>query len=257
MSRAIMLSEYGGEPVTLEAHDILFEIINTRITSEKINKKQELTSCITIAVNPRLAAHLAQHGRIAGIRLFKFHKYMLCRYADAQLRVKGKGHARPAIQEFLNLYGVEEDEYSLESAYKLFQRFGWNFDKKNANFSGHFRRNPGVKLSRKKKERARLCQPIKPLTIAIKDINVELAIGRFIAAYSRCFRRTPRILLKHARVYTYINMQALSVREAAEKLGMSRTGVQNSMSSFRSRMRRNPTVARMIEESIALSAATV
>ena len=100
--------------------------------------------------------------------------------------------------------------------------------------------------------RAKLCKPVKPLTISMRDIDVELAIGRFLIAYSSAFTRTPEYLPKHARVYAYITMQSLSVREAAGKLGMSRTGVQNSLTSFRSRLRRNPAVARMIDEACAL-----
>ena len=255
LSRKMLLAQYGQEPITLDNHDPLFDVLSApRVRAVAAKNRSALSAEITFALDDRIAQHVAEHAIQIGLRIFRHHKPMLCWFVLGSYRAKGKGVVWGAIEEFLSIHNVEEDDYSTETAHKLFQRFGWNFDKKNGHFSGRMREKPGVKTSRKKQVRAKLCKPIQPLTIAMKDIEVELAIGRFLVSYSKCFRRTPGYLPKHARVYTYITMQALSVREAAEKLGMSRTGVQNCLASFRARLRRNPTVARLIEESVALPA---
>lgn len=253
MSRKVLLAQYGAEPITLENQDPLFDVLtSSRIRPTAVKNRAALSSQITFALDDRIAQYVENNGLQIGHRLFRHHKPMLCWFVLGYFRAKGKGVVWGAIEEFLSIHEVDEDEYSTETAHKLFQRFRWNFDEKNARFSGRMRENPGVKMSRKKQRHAKTCKPVKPMTISMKDIEVELAIGRFLVNYSRCFSRTPDFLPKHARVYTYITMQKLSVRDAAQKLGMSRTGVQNALTSFRNRLNRNPTVSRLIEESIAL-----
>lgn len=253
MSRKVLLSQYGTEPISLDNHDPLFDTLScSRVRVSTIKNRSVLSSKISFALDDRIAQHVQAQAMQVGHRIFRLHKMMLCWYVVGCYRAKGKGVVWGSIEEFLSMHGVEEDEYAVETAHKLFQRFGWNFDKKNADFSGRMREKPGAKMSRKIVRHASGIKTIKPLTITMRDIDAELAIGRFLVAYSRCFRRTPNFLPKHARVYTYITMQELSIRQAAQKLGMTRTGVQNSLSSFRARMRRNPTVARLIEDAIAL-----
>lgn len=255
LSRKVLLAQYGEEPITLRNHDPLFDILTaTRVRNTTAKAREAFRATIAFALDDRIAAHVNENSLQVGMRLFRYHKPMLYWFVLGVYRSRGKGVVWGAIEEFLRLHDVDEDEYSTETAHKLFQRFGWNFDEKNARFSGRLRDNPGVKMSRKKRVRAKLCKPIQPLTIGMKDIEVELAIGRFLVTYSQCFRRTPGYLPKHARVYTYITMQKLSVRDAAQKLSMTRTGVQNCLTSFRARLRRNPTVARLMDEALALPA---
>ncbi len=248
LSRAILLSEYGAEPVVLENHDYLFEVVNTRITPDDLRrKKSELTAFVALAVNDRLAAHLARYGQIAGQRLFKYHKQLLCRYADAQTRARGKGHARPSIQEFLNLYGVDEDAYGLESAYKLYQRFGWEIGKKNADFLGRMRRKPGAVLSEK------IAVDKGPDPNA--DIFAELAVARFMAAVQTCLKRYHRRLEKQTRAYIYVERCGHTIRSAADLLGIPPSTVHHRCSAMRQRLSRSHTFASLLADALALPAA--
>lgn len=244
MSRAILVSEYGAEPVTLESHDYLFEVINTRITPDDLRNKKELTHYIELVVNDRLAAHLAQHGLIAGLRLFKYHKHLLCRYADAQVRVKGKGYARPSIAEFLALYNVEEDAYSLESAYKLYQRFGWEIGRKNPRFLEQMRRKPGVVLFEKKQGRETV--------LPSGDFAAELAVARFMTSVQRLMKRTHTRLEKQARAYIYTEVAGMTYRDAAALLDMPLGTVHYSCRAMHLRLKRNAAIARLLGEALAL-----
>lgn len=246
MSRAILQCEYGNEPIQLAEHDIHWEIIATRVTNDDLRNKTQLTAYIQLQTNDRLAAHLARYGIIAGLRLYKFHKHLLCRYADAQVRVKGKGHARPAIQEFLNLYGVEEDAYSLESAYKLYQRFGWEIRRKNAHFLERMRRKPGAVLFEKKHTGDE--SPAAP------GIETELAVARFMSAVHNLMKRHHRRLEKQARAYIYIKACGMSFRDAAALLDMPIGTVHYSCNAMRRRMERNPRLSSLLTESLALPA---
>jgi hypothetical protein len=241
LSRAIILAEHGPEPVVLDSHDILFEIINTRITPDDLRNKSGLTEFIELTVNDRLAAHLAEYGLIAGLRLFRFHKYLMCRYADAQVRARGKGHGRPALQEFLNLYHIEEDAYGLETAYKLYQRFCWEIQKKNAGFFARMRRKPGVVLCEKNK-----------MEKSSPSLPAELAVARFMSAVQIRMKRHHRSLEKQVRAYIYTHHFGLSVREAANKLCIPFGGAAYCARVMHRRISKNPTYARLLEESLAL-----
>lgn len=241
LSRAIIVAEHGPEPVVLDSHDFLFEVINSRITPDDLRNKTTLTQFIELHLNDRLAAHLGTYGHIAGIRLFKFHKQLLCRYADAQVRAKGKGRARPAIQEFLNLYGIEEDAYGLETAYKLYQRFCWEIQKKNPVFLEQMRRKPGVILFEKKQARE-----------AVPGIDTDLAVARFMSAVHHLMKRHHRRLEKQCRAYIYIHVSRMTFRDAAAILDIPIGTVHYSCNAMHHRMERNPRLASLLAESLAL-----
>lgn len=255
LSKKVLLAQYGTEPITLDNHDPLFDILNSSLLRPPAVKNREhYTAQISFALDDRIAEHVNRHAHQIGHRLLRYHKPMLCWFVMGCFRAKGKGAVWAAIEDFLRIHEVDEDEYPTETAYKLFQRQGWKFQEKSPRFSVRTRDKAGVFVNRKKAVRAKLAAPLQPLTISMKDIEVELAVARFLGAYSRCFRRAPASLPKHARVYTYVSLQALTIREAAEKLGMKPTGVQYCLQSIRNRMKKNPTVARLMDESIALPA---
>lgn len=241
LSRAILISEHGDEPVVLDSHDFLFEVINSRITPDDLRSKTALTRYIELHINDRLAAHLAQYGQIAGIRLFKFHKQLLCRYADAQVRAKGKGHARPAIQEFLYLYGVDEEDYGLETAYKLYQRFCWEIQKKNPRFLERMRRKPGAVLFEKKNDRG-----------PAPDISADLVVARFMSSVHHLMKRSHRRLEKQCRAYIYIHVSRMTFRDAAALLDMPIGTVHYSCNAMHRRMLRNPRLTSLLAEALAL-----
>jgi len=248
LSRAIMLSEYGNEPIVLDTHDILFEIINSRLTPDDLRKRPTaLTTFVEITVGDRLASHLANYGQIAGARLYKFHKHLLCRYADAQVRTRGKGQARPAIQEFLNLYQVEEDAYGLETAYKLYQRFCWEIQKKNAGFLERMRRKPGAILS-EKRATAKTGENHYNLV-------AELAVTNFMVSVRARLKRHHKRLEKQARAYIYVELAGLSVRQAADVMKIPPSTVHHCLGAMRRLCRKNATYNRLLDEALALPAA--
>lgn len=251
MSRKVLLAQYGAEPIILDNHDPLFEIICTpRNTS--IRNKESLSTQITFSLNDETAAHLASRPVQVGLRLLKHHKLQLCWFVLGHVGAKGKGHAMPAVEKWLTLHDVDESEYGTDSAYKLFQRFGWNFDKKNRLFGGRLRGKPGAEMTAKKRARAKLARPVEAYTYTWSDIAVELAVSRFLAAYTECFRHLPKFLPTQARMYAYVKMQSLSTRDIARKLHRSQATVWGSLHSLQNRMHRNPTIARLMQEAIAL-----
>lgn len=241
LSRAIIFSEFGSEPVVLDEHDILFEIINTRITPNDLRLKPQLSQFIELTVNNRLAAHLAQYGEIAGARLFKFHKHILCRFVNAQSLPQTKITVMQALRNFLSIYGVTEDDYGLETAWKCHQRFNKEISKKNPHFFAQARNRSGVVLCKK-------TTGTKPEL----DLFAEVAVSRFMTAVRFRMKRHHRRLEKQVRAYYYTEIMQMTVREAASAMGVPFRTVAYSAQVMRLRISKNPTYARLLQESLAL-----
>ncbi len=246
LSRAIILSEYGAEPVAIWPHDFLFEIINTRITPDNLRAQPDLSAVLCLAVSDPRAAHLAQHGPLAGHRLLKFHHHLLCRFVDAQVRVRGSSAIKDAIHDFLSLYNIEEDEYGFESASKLCQRFFSRNRKKNAAFVAALR-------SKSSCTGGNFCKSTKP-PLDISELPAELAVSRFMSKVHFLMNRYHRRLSDQARAYIYMHVFEVPSTVIAEKLGVPDRTVRDRCLVMRRRMLKNPTYARLIDEALALPA---
>jgi hypothetical protein len=253
LTRKVLLAHYGQEPFILENHDPLFDLLSgSRIRPASRRAADGLTHKAAFLVCDELALHMASHAHAIGIKLLRYHKQQLCWYTVAHVRGRGKGVARTAISDWLLMHGITEDDYGLDSAYKLWQRFGWNFGEKNPRFVGHLQPKPGGHLSNKTRRRANAVLPVRPLIVRHKDIECELALGRFLGAYGSTFRRTPKVLPRHARVYVYVEVQGLSARDAARKLGIAHSTAAHAVSRMRYLMQRNPTVRHLWVASLGL-----
>jgi hypothetical protein len=228
----------------IENHDILFEVINSRITSDNLRAQPELSEWISLIVQDRRAAHLAQYPHLAGHRLMKFHHHMLCRFVDAWLRARPKGQIKEAIHDFLSLYGIEEDAYSFESAAKLYGRFLSRNRKKNAQFVARLRRKPsGVSRNFFTDEHA---QPKE------SDLPAELAVSTYMCKVHVLMNRYHKRLSEQVRAYIYVHVFSVPTAEVAEKLNIPRRTVQHRCLAMQRRMAQNPTYERLLQEVAAL-----
>lgn len=248
LSRAIILAEYGAEPVAIEPHDILFEVINTRITPKNLRAQTELSAVICLAVEDNRAYHLSQYGHLAGHRLLKFHHHLFCRFVDAQMRVPGKRRQlKEVIHDFLQLYHIEEDMYSFESAKKLYSRFFSRNRKKNAEFLERLRAKPSGEAFHFSKRQKK--------TPEIDALPAELAVSRFMSKVHFLMNRYHTRLSEQARAYIYVQEFGLSFRKTAETLDIPLITVFNRYHAMRRRMAANPTYERLLAESLALPVA--
>ncbi len=253
LTRRVLLSLYGAEPIVAPNHDALFDTLSTIPLRKAVHRNRAaMTASICFSLADPIAQSVQRNARSVAERLFKQHKQMLCWYAVSHVRALGKGSARPAIADWLRLHDVDENEFSLESAYKCFQRFGWVLDEKNARFSGQIRQKAAAKLSAKRTARAKTMQPLDPLKMRLPDIEVELVASRFLTQYNNTFSRMPYKLAQHTRVWAFIQIQGLSIRDAAKKLSISKPAAEHAVLAMRLRMKRNPTVKRLWEQSAAL-----
>ena len=255
LSLKVLSAHHGASPIFLNNHDPLFDLFTgSRCRRSSGPIRDRFTADLTFVVSEDIARHIQANSATISDRLFRYHKEMLCWYVTAMVHAKGKGCARPAINQWMTLHGISEDDYSTESFYKVWQRFGWEFSKKNPQFSEQMRARKGGVLLEKKRRLAKNIQPIERLKIRQQDVEVELAISRFLTSYQNCFRRIPVKLPKHTRLYMYKEMQGLTEREVAVKCNASPGAAHHAMQAMRNRIQKSITVRTLLEESIALPA---
>jgi hypothetical protein len=169
-------------------HDPLFTFLTCSPLRTRMQRGSDLLSKeVSFLVNDQLAMHLQSNDWQIGSALLKFHKQELCKFAAAAVMLGYKGGAKSALYVWLKERGVGEDDYSLETAYKLWQRFGWKIvSGKSTTFLGQKRGKAALILAGKT---ARMPKPTKafdPNNMTLSEIDVELAAHRFTTLIFGC-----------------------------------------------------------------------
>jgi hypothetical protein len=253
MTKAILLSEHGGiEPIIIRQHDVLFGMLTLKRfkpRSTMLQISHTLTATISILLDEDIARHAISESYHVGFYLFKLHKETMCRYIQASA-LNGRP-SMDAIRQYYFLQGITEDDYQEESAWKAWMRWSKSRRKKPI-FSKQNPDKAGVVLCEKRRARAKLSAPLRPLTLTLSEANIELATARFMSAYSGIFRSTPRRLEKHVRVYYYMTVYHMSSYEVARKLQVKPWSAWYAKCAVEEKARRNKAIARLLAEQIAL-----
>ena len=253
MSRRILLAEQDGiEPVVIRNHDTLFGILSSKTFRPRqaaVQLTQTLTSTVSILLDDDIARHVIADGYHIGWLLFRLHKETMCRYVQAC--VLNGILAMHAIRQYYAVQGVTEDDYQEESAWKSWTRWSKTRTKKPV-FCKQKTGNPAAEILGKKRRRAKLCAPLQPCRLTYSETVIELATARFLSAYSRLFRRVPKRMEKHVRVYYYSEVYGLSSYEAARKLGITPWSAWYACRAIQQRATKNKAIARLLLEQIAL-----
>jgi hypothetical protein len=246
LSARVLSSLYGSEGVVMCATDPMFDLLSSKGNTLSATTTKEYTAPVNFLINEKLARQLANNPVNVAHRLFRYHKHLMCWYVATQVQVRGRGSAKAAIYDWMQLHRVSEDDYSSETLYKVFQRFGWNISSKNIEISGRLRNKTASILSPKK--RAKWGTQTARQQTDVSDSLVELAIANFLAKYQLTFRAVPVKLPKHIRIYMYVTAQKLSYRAAATKLGSSCNGVHTATRAMQQRISRNIAIRDMVAE---------
>jgi hypothetical protein len=245
LTAKVLAAHYGHDGVVMSGTDPLFDLIGTKSNTLSAASAKDYVEPVTFFVNEKLARVIQSQPLAIAHKLFRYHKHQMCWFVATHVRVQGKGAAKQAVYDWMHLHGISEEDYSSETLYKTFQRFGWNFDKKKVEISGQLRNQRTAILSPKSRAKWGSKTPKRPTET---DSEVELAVANFLATYQRTFRTVPVLLHKHARIFFYLNMQDLSFRCAAKKLGVSCNGVHIARKSMLTRINKNKAVRDMVTE---------
>ena len=246
-----MLCEFGSEPISFPNHDFYFRLLTSsplRIRAQRNAKK--LTAWIHLIVDEPLALHIEHNQLSVGLTLLSFHFQILCRFADSALQIRGKGHVKAAIEQWLLMHQVDENEYGADTAYKLWQRHSWKIEEKNSVFFGQSRGKSARIMSKKSMFCANPPKVFNPLILRLQEIEVELAASRFVAAMVTCFRRPPKKIGIHARMYYYMEFAGFSCRDIAARFGVAKSTANYAHQSIERRARNNRTFSKLLQEAL-------
>ena len=252
MTAQVLISEYGPGPIVMNNHDPLFTFLTCSPLRTRMQRGSDLLSKeVSFLVNDQLAMHLQSNDWQIGSALLKFHKQELCKFAAAAVMLGYKGGAKAALYVWLKERGVGEDDYSLETAYKLWQRFGWKIVAgKSTTFCGQTRGKAAAILTAKTSRVPKRIKCIQHNKMTLSEIEIELAAHRFTKLVLNCFRRYPRKLVGHARIYYYVIHTPMSERCVAKKLGLPYTTLQRALTSIRIKSEKNITLQRLLSAAL-------
>jgi hypothetical protein len=244
----VLRAEYGPGPIVMSNHDPLFTFITCSPLRHRQTKSSDVLSTeVTFQVDDRLAMHLQQYDWQVGSALLKLHKMELCKFAASAVMLGHKGGAKAGLYAWLMRMEITEDEYSLETAYKLWQRFGWKFySAKSSTFLAQMRGKTADLLGQK---RGRMPKPNRHIcrrTFTLSEIEIELAAHRFSKQVEQCFSRSPKKLEGQARIYYYVTYTKLTHKEVGDRLGIPRRSISNAAKSIRMKAEKNITLHRML-----------
>lgn len=124
ISRKIMISERGGEPILFNTSDIYHQLISYQRKKYRgnINKLTEvLTTYVEIIINDRRAREVKKSAWQIGYHLLCYHYDRMEQHVWTSK--KAGVPATRAIDSFYAEYGITEEDFARESAYKRWQRF--------------------------------------------------------------------------------------------------------------------------------------
>lgn len=123
LSRKILLTKFGQEPIHLGYRNLLYKQMcyNIPVTPWLERHQQVLTTTITIDIHRHLWERVRQKPHQVGYHLYELHKEMMFNWVAG--KVTADYPQLYAIRDFLYQYNVEEDDFSEETAYRLWKRF--------------------------------------------------------------------------------------------------------------------------------------
>lgn len=253
LSARALAYEYGPGSIVMNNQDPLFTFLTCSPLRTRISRGSDLlTQQVTFHVNDDLALHLQQYDWQIGSALLRMHKRELCQFAAAAVALRHQGGAKDALYLWLSMRQVTEDEYSLETAYKLWQRFGWKLStEKSTTFFAQTRGKAADALSKKTATVPKLINRINPTKLTLSQIEVELAANRFVGSLRQCFRRLPHKTAYHARIYYYATYTGMrSHIEVAKALGIPQTTVSYAIRTINAHAAHNITLRRMLADAL-------
>lgn len=128
LTRCILATEHGTAPIKVSRSHFLWPFLRPHSDGDKIRKSHlvaDRSATFAIDVPGELGELLLREGCDAGISLHKYHVDRMMRHMLAA----GPPY-RAALRNFQEVYSITDDDYDLDSAYRMWVRFSNNLEKK-------------------------------------------------------------------------------------------------------------------------------
>jgi hypothetical protein len=150
LTRALLLHRYGAEPIRLDANDIRKkELFHVGTANRHLERKQySLNTTVRLALNKHEYDHAVGKATEIGFYFYGRDKVRIFQFVWS--RVTAGLPALHAIYEFYQLHGIEEDDFAVETAERLWKRWRAEKEKDRMYSTPHFvPQNTSVLLSSK------------------------------------------------------------------------------------------------------------
>lgn len=239
LSARVLASHYGkGAIGPFPRTDAIFDILASDTMANPADCKT-YTERVTFIINTPYATRLNQYPLVAAMRLFRYHKTLLCWYVQA-CQQSCKMPMKTAIRQWLDLHLITEDDFNSETAYKVVQRFFWKKEIKTPLFFGRLKNHPAGGLGKTKRE-------------VLPPEHLDIALGEVLARYATIYQRVPKKLEQQLRIYIWCEMAHDSHHAVAAATKRPRSSVSYCVRTVRKKLSKTPALARIVSD--VLSAA--
>lgn len=241
-SRKIILRENHGEPVKLTRYHSLWSVLRPHAPGEGLHAgpvSTRLTSHFLVECDDRMAARLQSHHSDAGVVLHTFHIDAMCRFIWS-LGI-AKIEATKAIDIWFETYGIDEEDYSRETAHRAWIRA-------NQEFSKVFGKKRGTKTPLNVLD---LRRPGDDIFHLKSDKEIDLEAARISAALLAERPQTPKYVLTQIHQWLYVECGRRKVRAVAKKFNKSRRRTYVAIERVRGYLQYDSGFAAVVRPTIA------
>lgn len=240
MSRKILLTEHGSEPIKITSHNFLYHQLSYSRVQDATNLKHlknVLTAKIIIVSDSKLIRRLKNESHQVGSFLYGYHKDMMTSYVLSQTEIGGE--AREALRKFYNTYKIDEDDYDQDSAYRYWTRFS---EKK--------REFLGLKYPKRVLFQSKKVQKNKVYSCLYSDIDLHEIHEHFMSKSLKLFTTVPAKLSKHSLMYILHQIGNRPAHYVVEKFGFPRSSYFYAVQAMQKNLDANISLNNIMKECI-------
>lgn len=237
-SKAIILTEFECEPVTLKSNHIYYQMLHYRSElkwPERMRKLLNDNIMISASINKRDVDMISMVGyHIHKYHVQKMYDFVYARYLlDVQV-----AHS---IRLFNDIYGITEDDMPYETQYRNWSRWLKYF--KNS----HQIAAQNRKIVRDNDEVLKVDLPLQ-----VEEVNVlTLRIVEEYPYFFKSVRKQPlKVMVRRLEFYLLVNFTQLSEAGVAELYACNIDTVYTGLRYMKKYLQRKPKLRKSIESSI-------
>lgn len=123
LTKKVLIHRHGNEPLRPRTHSLFSKHLRHKGKREYRQELRQhtLDTFIELEVTGEVATNISLRGEAVGMYLHNIHKEELFRYVEAN--VENDNEALATVIAYLDRHGVEEDDYSYQSAARLYRRW--------------------------------------------------------------------------------------------------------------------------------------
>jgi hypothetical protein len=236
-SAKILATEYGGQsPITPGRADWLSDILRINRSDTRFTPEEEaiIQSGLMIQVPPPVAQLVEAQSLRIGIVIHRLHLENLSRHmAACAIRCPGKGHATAAMRDYYQMYGLDDDDFSPESAYREYSRFSKKFLSK-----------PATNIAADVRPKSRVWQQADTSVQRINHEQLDRICAYLDERFAEARIRRVQILSQHAHMYIYAVRGGRDVAAIARRFKRHRANVYRALAHIRHRLKNDERVAK-------------